>query len=241
MVSCDTCISGSFGYCSANHPEICCGDHRASSLRSTTRREPPAPGELRLLGSQRSTLCSTIGHQRPILRPASVRVHFPTDRRSRTAHLASDRPERQTRSYAPRDLLTLRQRQPQLTTLPSTRTPSTRISNELPHRRVLPPQMLGDALDRHARLAHIPDRLLVLLARTEPPQHLPIDDTNARQSRPRCVDQLRTQPIWDTRRYHNGRTIIGSCCADAPPGATSLDSDQMEPDSHGRPTRPSVE
>ncbi len=31
-------ISGSFGYCSANHPEICSGDRRSSSLCSTTLR-----------------------------------------------------------------------------------------------------------------------------------------------------------------------------------------------------------
>ena len=30
MVSCDTRISGSFGYCSANLPEIWAGDHNAS-------------------------------------------------------------------------------------------------------------------------------------------------------------------------------------------------------------------
>jgi hypothetical protein len=125
--------------------------------------EPPAPCELRSLGSQRPTLRTSIGWQRPILRPTAVRVHLPTDRRSRTAQPLRDRPDRQASGQTPRDLLAFLQRQPKLTTLPSARTPSTRIGDELPHRRVLTPQMLRDPLHGHARLAHIPDRLPVLL------------------------------------------------------------------------------
>src|SRR6266511_1721377 len=172
----------------------------------------------------------------PDTSPASVRVHLPTDRRSRTARPASDRPERQARGCAPRDLLTLRERQPKLATLPSTRTPSTRVSDGLPQRRVLSSQMLGDPLDRHTRLAHVPDRLLVLLRE---PNHTTPPDRRHRMlanQDPCCVDQLRTQPYWDTAnvvrcgtsRIHRGaprcrrgsgdahraarpRTRLGSC------------------------------
>src|SRR5262249_16737668 len=82
---------------------------------------------------------------------------------------AGDQPKRQARSQTPRDLLALRQRQPKLTTLPSTRPPPTPISDELAKRRVPSSQMPRDALDRHPSLAHIPNRLLVLLG--EPNHH----------------------------------------------------------------------
>src|SRR5262249_29070787 len=138
---------------------------------------------------------------RPILRPASVRVHFPTDRRGRPAHRSSDRPQRQPRGYTPRDLLTLRQRQPQRTTLPGTPTPPTGIRDELPQRRVLSTQLLGDALDRHTRLAQVPDRLLVLLREPNHPNTSRSTAPNARHQDLRCVDQLRTHWIGGTARF----------------------------------------
>jgi hypothetical protein len=144
-------------------PRDLLGRPQVLELALNNLAEPPTPRELRPLGPQSPTLRSTIGWQGPILRPAPVRVHLPADRRSRTTHPGSDRPDRKTRGKAPRDLLALGHRQPKLTTFPSARTPPTCVSDELPQRRVLPPQMLGDALHGHARLPHIPDRLLVLL------------------------------------------------------------------------------
>src|SRR5262249_14835151 len=73
-----------------------------------------------------------------------------------------DQAKRLITSQAPRDLLTLDQRQPKRTTLPSARTPPASPRNERPKRRVPTTEMLCDPLDRHARLAHVPDRLLLL-------------------------------------------------------------------------------
>ena len=50
MVSCDTCISGSSGYLTANHLEICWGDQRSSSLASTTSRRGWQRANLAILG-----------------------------------------------------------------------------------------------------------------------------------------------------------------------------------------------
>jgi hypothetical protein len=70
MVSCDTRISGSFGYSSANHPEICCGDHRASSLRSTTlRRRRHCTSFARLGRNARRCAPRSAGNARYFARP----------------------------------------------------------------------------------------------------------------------------------------------------------------------------
>src|SRR2546430_17034434 len=103
-------------------------------------------GEVRSLGSESPALVSSIGPQRPIPRPASVGVHLPTDRRSRSTHPLGDRSDRETSGQPPRDLLALLQGQPKLRALARRRAPSAGIADDLPKRPVLPPQILEPAL-----------------------------------------------------------------------------------------------
>jgi hypothetical protein len=74
-----------------------------------------------------------------------------------------DHPAGQTGGQTPRDLLALLERQSKIRALPPGRSPTAGIGDELPKRRVLPTQVLGDALHRHAGLAHLPDRLPLFL------------------------------------------------------------------------------
>src|SRR5205085_8409837 len=76
--------------------------------------------------------------------------------------------------------------------------------DERPQRRVLSPQVLSNPFDRHTGLAHVPDRLLVLLREPSHTNTSRSTASNARQSGWGCVDHLRTHRFEDARPRPGG-------------------------------------
>ena len=178
---------GRRGRSAFSQPAICCGDHRRRSFSATMPASTGFVGQLARLGPRRPRPRLPVRARGPVPPPATVGGDLTADRRRRPPQPGRDRPHRQPRRQATRDLLALRQ-----------------ASAGPPPAAAAPAGSRHSAPDRPApcsvRQPQLPRGRLRRLPRPQPDPHL--------------VDLLRRQPLDNRLRATTTSSTSRKCCAD---------------------------